>query len=237
MEFVVCDDEAVFRKNVVKIIDKLLIKNDIDYKIYEFEKYDKKFDKLIKTKNRKIYILDIETKDELSGIDIARKIRKSDWDSFIIIVTGHNELTYQAVKAKIMMLDFISKFDDCNKELTNTISKAIELMNSNKVIKINSNGVTYVVYLNDILFIERDTIDRKCIIRTSNAKIPASKNLNEFLIILDNNFYQTHRSCIVNVANISNVDWKSNIIYFDNNISIDLLSRNKKKGLKNYVRD
>ena len=237
MEFVVCDDEVVFRKNVIKIIDKLLIKNDIDYKIYEFEKYDKSFEKLIKTKSRKIYILDIEMKDEISGIDIARKIRKYDWNSFIIIATSHYELTYQAVKARIMMLDFISKFDNCNKELTDSIEKAIGLVNSNNVIKINSNGVTYVVYMDDILFVERDTIDRKCIIRTSTCKIPVSKNLNEMYEILNNHFYQTHRSCIVNTANIVNVDWKNNIIYFDNNISIDLLSRSKKKGLKSYVRD
>ena len=237
MEFVVCDDELVFRKNVVKIIDKLLIKNDIDYKIREFEKYNKNFEKLIKTKSRKIYILDIEMKDEISGIDIARKIRKYDWNSFIIIATSHYELTYQAIKARIMMLDFISKFDDCNNELTTAISKAIELINDNKIMKINSNGVTYIVYLDDILYIERDTIDRKCIIKTSTAKIPVSKSLNEIYDTLDNNFYQTHRSCIVNTSNIVNVDWKNNKIYFDNNISIDLLSRNKKKGLKSYVRN
>lgn len=237
MEFVVCDDEVIFRKNVVKIIDKLLINNDIDYKIYEFEKFDKNFEKLIKTKSRKIYVLDIEMKDSISGIDIARKIRKYDWNSFVIIATSHYELTYQAIKARIMMLDFISKFDDCNNELKNSIEKAMELINNNKVMKVSSNGVTYIVYPDDILYIERDTIDRKCIIKTTTARIPLSKNLNEIYEILGDNFYQTHRSCIVNTSNIVNVDWKNNTIYFDHNISIDLLSRNKKKGLKNYVRD
>ena len=44
MEFVVCDDEKVFRSNVVKIIDKIYMKNYEDYIIYEFDSYKKSFE-------------------------------------------------------------------------------------------------------------------------------------------------------------------------------------------------
>ena len=36
MEFVVCDDEKLFRSNVVKIIDKIYMNNNEEYKIHEF---------------------------------------------------------------------------------------------------------------------------------------------------------------------------------------------------------
>ena len=74
--------------------------------------------------------MDIEIKDSISGIDIARKIRKDDWDSIIIFVTSHNELGYQALKAQIMLLDFISKYDDFENNFVLTIKKAISLINS-----------------------------------------------------------------------------------------------------------
>lgn len=235
MEFVVCDDEKQFRSSVVKIIDKIYMNNNEDYKIYEFESYNRDFEKIINKKSPKIYILDIEIKDSISGIDIARKIRKDDWDSIIILVTSHNELGYQAIKAQIMLLDFVSKFDNCDKSLEKAIRKALELVNKKKVIKFDSNGVTYIIYLSDILYIERDTVDRKCIIKTVKGDIPTNKSLNELSKELGNDFYLCHRSCLVNLLNIEKVYWKENVIRFRNGESTDLISRDKKKGLKNYV--
>lgn len=235
MEFVVCDDEKLFRSNVVKIIDKIYMNNNEDYKIYEFDSYNKDFEKLVNKKSSKIYILDIEMKNSISGIDIARKIRKDDWDSIIILVTSHNELGYQAIKAQIMLLDFISKFDNCDKSLEKAICKALELVNKKKVIKFDSNGVTYIIYLSDILYIERDTVDRKCIIKTVKGDILTNKSLSELSRELGNDFYLCHRSCLVNLLNIEKVYWKENVIRFRNGESTDLISRDKKKGLKNYV--
>lgn len=235
MEFVVCDDEKLFRSNVVKIINKVYMNNNEDYKITEFDSYTKDFEKLINKKSSKIYILDIEIKNSISGIDIARKIRRNDWDSIIILVTSHNELGYQAMKAQIMLLDFVSKFDDCEKSLTNAINKALELVNKKKVIRFDTNGATYVVYLSDILYIERDTVDRKCIIHTVNRVISTNKSLSELANELGNDFYLCHRSCLVNLLNIDHVIWRDSIVYFRNGESMNLVSRDKKKGLKGYV--
>lgn len=235
MEFVVCDDEKLFRSNVVKIIDKLFMNNDLIYEVKEFEKYDSSLEKLINTNKPKIYILDIEMKDSISGIDIARKIRKNDWDSVILIVTSHNELGYQAMKAQIMLLDFISKYDDCSRSLEQALYKAMELVNKKRVMRFETNGMFYVVYLNDILYVERDTVDRKCLIKTSNGLVPINKSLTELANELGDGFYMCHRSCLVNRLNIRKIDWKNNIIYFNNGDSINLISRDRKKGFKEYV--
>ncbi len=235
MDFVVCDDDSFFRKNIVKVIDKILISNDTNYKIHEFASYNKDFQKIINKKKPKIYILDIEIKNSISGIDIARKIRKNDWDSIIIIVTSHSELSFQVMKAQIMLLDFISKFDNFEESLKKAIDKALELVDKKKIIKVENKGVSYIVYLKDILYIERDTVDRKCFIHTGYGIVPISKTLNELRDELGNDFYMSHRSCLVNLNNISKIDWKENIIFFDNNTSTNLLARDRKKGLKEYV--
>lgn len=235
MDFVICDDEAAFRKKIVTSIDKAFIKNNEEYYIKEFGKFDKEFERLIKTKTPKIYILDIEIKNSISGIDIARKIRRNDWESVIILVTSHNELGYQALKAQIMLLDFISKYDSCEKNLVKTLDIAMELVKKKKNIKFEYNGVTYIVHYGDILYIERDTVDRKCIIKTTYTSIPINRTLSSLQYELGSNFYLCHRSCIVNTPNINKIDWKNNIIYFNNGQSIDLISRDKKKGLKEYV--
>lgn len=235
MEFVICDDEKLFRSTIKKVIDKLLINSDDYYHVSEFEKFDSSFKKLINNKQSKIYILDIEIKDSISGIDIAREIRKQDWNSIILLVTSHNELGYQALKAQIMLLDFISKYDNCEKNLERALRKAMSQLGSKKAIKFESDGVSYIIHLDDIVYIVKDTVERKCVIKTTYNEIVVNKTLNYMLENLDERFYLSHRSCIINTDKVRNVDWKNSIIKFDTDDSIELLARDKKKGLKKYV--
>lgn len=235
MEFVICDDEKLFRSSIRKVIDRVFINNDDYYKITEFSGFDSNFKKKIDASSPKIYILDIEFKDSISGIDIARQIRKNDWESIIIFVTSHNELGYQALKAQIMLLDFISKYDDFENNLEIAIKKSISLINSKKTIKFDVDGISYIIHLNDILYIEKDTVDRKCIIKTTYTEIAVNKTLHYMIDNLDDRFYLCHRSCLVNTDKIRKIDWKDNIIYFEDGSFTALLSRDKKKGLKKYV--
>lgn len=235
MEFVVCDDEKFFREKINEIIDKIYMKNDEYYHVNLFDKFNKKFENMINDGNKKIYILDIEIQDSISGIDIARKIREKDWDSTIIFITTHAELGYEALKAQIMLLDFISKYDNFEKHLETTIRKAITKINRDNVLKFNFDGLSYIIHLEDILYIVKETVDRKCLIKTLYNEIEVNKSLSYFMDNLDDRFVLSHRSCIVNKDRITKVDWKNNIIYFNDGITIDLISRERKKELKNVV--
>lgn len=236
INFVVCDDEKEFREKTKVVINKLFMKNNVEYKTYEFSSYNKEFQNFINnTMSSKIYILDIEMKNSISGIDIARKIRKEDWNSIIIMVTSHTELGYEALKAQIMLLDFISKFDQCEKNLENVLKKAIAKVDSKKIIQFQNSGITHRLYLEDILYVTKDTVDRKCVIKTTYNEFAISKTMTEMIEELGAGFYLSHRSCLVNLEKIKKVNWKDNIIYFNNGESVDLLARDKKKGLKEYV--
>lgn len=235
MEFVVCDDERGFKDKISAVINKLYMNNDESYNIKAFNKFNEEFGRLINNGVPKIYILDIEIKNSISGIDIARKIRSVDWQSIIIFITSHSELGYEALKAQIMLLDFISKFDDFENHLEMTLKKAINYIGNTSTFKFNVDGISYIIHLNDILYISKDTVDRKCIIKTTYNEIEVNKNLSYFEGKLDDRFYMTHRSCYVNTSKIYKVDWKNNVIYFDTGDYTELLSRDKKKGLKDYV--
>ena len=125
-EFIVCDDQVMFSKGIVKLIDSIFMKNSFDYTVKSFTDYNDNFEEIIKIKGSKIYILDIELNNGISGIDIARKIREYDWSSTIIMLTSHSEMGYDVLKAQIMVLDFISKFEDYKLRLTQLIEKIIE---------------------------------------------------------------------------------------------------------------
>lgn len=132
LNFVVCEDNKVILQKNVDIINKFMFNNEMDYKVYSFISYNDDLRKLITRKrNNCIYILDIEL-DDVSGIDIAREIRNKDFGSIIIISTSYTDYLPYAIKSKLMIFDFISKFEDYENSLMYAIKKAYEVYKKRK---------------------------------------------------------------------------------------------------------
>lgn len=229
LNMIICDDNENDRNNVVKIVDEFMKRRKLEYKNYIYDDYNKKFYNIVDKKIPfKIYLLDIETPSG-SGIDIARKIRKNDVDSVIIFLTGHEELGNIVLKNDLMFLSFINKFDDFNNRLSNSLSKALDLLKSRKIIRINDRNITYTIDINDILYITKDSYERRTVIKTDYNEIKVNKSLAEIIEMLDDRFIQTHRACFINNDRRVKVDKTDKIITFDNGDSIDLLSDKYKK--------
>ncbi len=231
INFIVCDDNKALLKNVVEIIDNVMIKNRHEYKIHSFTDYNDKFMKLIDEKlPLKIYILDVEVPSK-SGIDIARIIRNNDVDSVIIFLTSHNEVGSILLKEEIMFLTFICKFDDAENRLESAINKALELVGKKMAIRFEDQGAIYTLPIKDIIYVYTDTIERKLIIKTDYAKFKVSKTLTEMENMLPEQFKHSHRSCIVNTDRIVMIDKRNNEIIFDNNEKLNLVSKSCRKEL------
>lgn len=231
INFIVVDDNHEIIKIVENIITKFMMNESIEYKINIFDDYDHKFNKVMNSKMpNKIYILDIETKSA-SGIDIARQIRKNDIDSVIIFVTAHEELGSVIIKESLMVLTFICKFDDFENKLRNAVDNSLKIVGNKKTIRFNDYNSIYTIPIKDILYITRDSIERKSIIKTDYTIYKVSKPLVELKKLSGGELIQTHRACLVNKKRISKIDKTKRIITFDDGSTIDLLSENYKKEM------
>lgn len=231
INFIVVDDNKKFLDIMSDIITKTMMSNKFVYKTHKFVEYDSSFYDIMNSNlSNKIYILDIETR-EASGIDVARKIRKHDIDSIIIFATVHNEAGLVLLKDDLMFLNFICKFDDFENKLSNSINKALEFIHHKVNIKFEDRGTIYTIPLSDILYVTKESNDRKCIIKTSNSEFKVNLTLKEVVELCDNKLIQTHRSCFVNMDRVRVIDKHDNIIVFDNGLSIDMLSSTYKKGI------
>ena len=134
INFVVCEDNKIILEKNVEIINKTMFNNNINYRIYKFEDYTNDFKNIIYNSDIKIYILDIEL-NKTSGIDIAREIRKKDLDSIIIISTAYVEYLPLALKNKLMLYYFISKFEDYEENLSKVINNALDQLKYYQEIK------------------------------------------------------------------------------------------------------
>lgn len=232
INYIICDDNKIILKNVEDTIDKVMMKNKLAYKKHSFLDYNNNFNKLLEEDlNSKIYILDIEVPSE-SGIDIARKIREKDINSIIIFLTSHHELGSILLHDEIMFLTFICKFDDMENRLISSINSALKMIGKRQAIRFEDRGILYTFPINDILYVTTSTIDRKTIIVTSYNEYKTNKTFNEICSMLNDDFKQTHRSCMVNTNLVIKINKKKNEIEFKNGVKINLLSENYKKEFK-----
>lgn len=231
INFIIVDDNKKFLEIMVNVVTKVMMKNKFIYKTYSFTEYDNGFfDVMNSDMSNRIYILDIETR-EASGIDIARKIRKRDVDSVIIFATVHAEAGLVLLKDDLMFLNFLCKFDDFENKLYSSVCKALEFIHHKLSIKFNDRGTIYNVPIQDILYITKESGDRKSTIKTCNDSYRVNLSLKELSDMSCDSLVQTHRCCFVNMDNVRVFDRKKNVILFDNGEVIDLVSDKYKKGI------
>lgn len=237
MNFIIYEDEVRFRDIYKKVIMKLMGHNNYYYNIIEFKSFnDKLHQKLQKIENNKIYILDIEVEGK-TGIELAREIRKlGDWTSPIIIVTNHEEFKNVGFTKKILMLDFISKNDNIEKNLYDALLIALEINSSKKSFCFQKQGEIFQIPYQDILYIEKNINDNIANIITKNE----SYQIRDTIQNLENHFsdseffFKSHRSYIVNIKNIKYINFEQGEINFSNDGKA-LLSRSNKKKLKDKM--
>lgn len=220
---IICDDNLRDANKIEKIVKKSL--KNYEYKIYMFNDYDKNFMKILNSDLlNKIYILDIET-PTMSGIDVARLIRKNDYTSVIIFLSAHDDLSRIVAKKNLMVLNFINKFDNLEKNLINSLSVALSLVGKKKRITLESGRNIYNINIDNILYVTRDTIGRKSVIVCDNDTYKLSINLKSIIKELGDEFIQIHRACFVNKNRIKTISHKEMCITFDNGTNTKLVSK------------
>lgn len=231
INFIICDDVKQYREMVEHIVVSYMMKNKLEYKTHVFKDYDSDFMKIVESKLPfKVYILDIETPTK-SGIDIARIIRNHDVDSVLIFLTGHQELGHVVMKNDFLFLSYINKFDDCENRLIKSLDRALQMFKIKSVIRFKDNGVVYTIPQDDILYITRDSVDRKCIIVTDYNEFKVGKSLSELEEMVNDNFIKTHRACLMNTKRIMSFSRSQKEVVFDNGMKSDLISTRFDKEL------
>ncbi len=236
--FVIYEDEKEYRILYKEIILRLVGSSNECYKIIEIEKYDKKnFKEVMALEGRKIFILDIEVPGK-SGLDLARDIRKvyEDWESQMIVVTTHHQFESYQFMGRLLMLDFISKYYNCEEHLREALVDAIQILDKGKSFSFTIDGELYQIPYNSILYIEKDKEESNSLLFTKRTKQLIKMPIGKIWKLLENDhrFFKSTRSCIVNIYNISKVDFNKRTIKFGKT-EISALSRDKKRELKERI--
>ncbi len=233
IKFIIIDDDVNVHKKIKQIINEVTFNLEEEIKISFHCKFDKDVEKdMNETDLRKIYLLDVDLKDGPSGIHIAEKIREVDWDSEIIFITNHDKMFETVHRSVYAVFDFIEKFHGFENKLKEDLNHIINKNFDNKMFKYSTRSNHLSLYYRSILYIYRDTADRRLRIVTDNNTYIVSLTLQEILKLLDDRFKFVHRACIANTNRIDEYNWNKGHFILNNGNHVDFLSKKFKKDIE-----
>ena len=210
---------------IYKVVNDFCLNKRINFEIHVFKNYDNNFFDIVKQElDNKVYILDIETPSG-NGIDVAKKIRNKDLNSFLIFISSYTaKYINQVVSSDTMFIGYISKRKNYHEELLKKLKKIFKLGFQKNIIRFKDQGIIYTFDMRNIIYIEADSKKRRSIIHTQSGRTEVRLTLKKLMQVLDYRFEYSHRSCIINHEQVFYIDTIVKIIKFKNGTTINLLS-------------
>jgi two-component system, LytTR family, response regulator AgrA len=245
INIVLCEDKQVILNNIRTSLEKVIRQNSIDARISFTTDNPKRVIEYAKQYVQGInaYFLDINLGTNMNGLELAKQIRSFDPYCYITFVTGHPELCMTVFKYHIEAFEYLIKpvsyqaLEECvlsiNKHFNNYLN--YQKHNKNAIIKIRSGNCDYNLELHNIIFVE--SINQKLVVHTKNRNIEFFGYLKDIINELNKsgeNFYRCHRSYIININHVKEVNYKDSYIIMSNDEKC-FMSRQQKSEIKEVL--
>ena len=227
VNFVLCDDNLSALEKLSNMLNSIIISNNLKGQItYTTDSPDDLL-KFVKDNPTHVLLLDIDLKSSTSGLEIAEKIRKIDKSIYIIFVTGHFEFGMVAYKYKTF--DFLQK-PLTRERFEETILRLYSDMFGDKTKYIRLDNEKTVIKEKDIKFIKKDGM--KVIFKTDSRDYETYNSFKKISEMLPYNFVRCHKSFIVNMDKITDIDLAENSISFGPDIKCYIGPKYKEKFME-----
>ncbi len=209
----ICEDNFKQRDYINSIIENYIIRENLNMKIALST--DKSADIINFAKNheeRAIYFLDIYLVNDMHGIELGKQVRNIDPTAFIIFVTTHSEVTAMVFEYKVAAMDYIlkddkikmkSRIEECLKHASNLYFNESKF---NRIITVKTSHKILNLRVEDILFLETSEKAHKIRVHEMNSQKEFYATLKEIEEQLGDDFYRCHKSFIVNVKKIKEIN-------------------------------
>lgn len=212
--------------NYIIVEDEMPAREELKYFLEKWEELNlkKEFEdplevlKYFQNKNEiDIIFLDINMPN-IDGVSLAKLLIKLKSDIKIIFITAYKEYAIDAFEIKAF--DYILKpysEERIDKVILDLLwEKKEKLENSNFIVKkiaVHDGDKLKIIFLDEIYFIE--VSDKECIVHTEEKSYVSKLKLSKFEEILTGDkFYRCHRSYIVNLNKIVEIDAWFNGSYY-----------------------
>ena len=147
-----------------------------------------------------ILLLDVEMK-EISGIALAKRLRREGFRAEIVFVTSHFEFVFEGYE--VDALHYLTKPVSRDK-LFRVLTKAAEKRSAEPPsVVIACDGGTVKLYETEILYAE--SFLHYIVIRTLHGEYKIKENISVFAQRLSEDFFRAHRSYLVSLKHVTRI--------------------------------
>lgn len=224
LKIYLCEDDEKHRAVFQKFIEEVIMIEDFDMAVeLALEKPKELLEAISKRSESSIYFLDVNLNADISGLQLASEIRKTDPRGYIVFISSHAEMSSLTFQYKVEALDYIIKDKYVN--IKNRIHECLININEKHYNRTGPQKKDFVVKsqrkliseaFENILFFEVSDNVHRVIMNSYDRSVEFYATIKEVQNNLDNRFYRCNSNCIVNKDHISEVDIKNKIILLKN---------------------
>lgn len=217
LNFIICDDNLNLLNKLETMLETIFVKNSFEAKVsFTSDNIDDTLS-FIDSNKVDVLMLDINLKSEKSGLELAEAVRKKNKDVYLIFTTGH--LEYAMVAYKFKTFDYLAKPITYDR-LEDTVKRLFEDINGlpKKYIKIDNKNT--IIDESQIHFIKRDGM--KLIFHTASRDYDTYSSFAKLEDKLPENFVRCHKSFVINLDNVKNMDPVTSTIYLNDDSSCSI---------------
>ena len=232
MRLAIVDDESVYRRQIVELIDSVCGRSEVSCFLYsDGSELIRSFESGFKLD---AIFLDIEMKD-VDGMTAAKKVREYSKDIPIIFLTSHTEMAMDGYEVEAFR--FLSK--PVNEiKLRETIADLEKKLKVDEKIVLHKDGEEIINPISDLIYVEAANNDvRFCF---NSGTVELRMKFAEALKMVDEatkDFIKTHRSYYINMAHIKKLS--ANEVILDNKETLPVArsaAAEAKTRLLEYIR-
>jgi len=249
----ICDDDPKQRERIAEAVKKYAMIENMDMRVALVAKdADTLLQYLEKHPNNPamndfgLFFLDVDLQSDVSGIQLASRIKAQEPFAFIVFITSYAELSHLTFRYKVEALDYISK--DFADEMMRRVKECIDMAykryqmafaalhgEHTGCFPLKVDGTIHMIPMSEIMFFEaHPTLERKVTLHMRNREVDISDTLKNLTQSLPE-FYLCHRSCLVNVKNVIHIDTHLGVAKMANGHTV-LVSTRKMKELIERVK-
>ena len=200
MKIAVCDDEKLFRREIIDLLDIYAAEKNIVTDITEFD------DGMKLAASGTVFdmiFLDHQM-EELNGLDTIKSIREKNIDTKVVFVSSYPEIVFDSMKYNAFR--FIVK-PVGREKLFEALDSALEILGSERrlVVRDETYNESIVIYEKDIIYAQADNVYTCIITEKGSYRYPYTLSALEEELGTGG-FFRTNRSYIVNLEHIVSFD-------------------------------
>ena len=203
MRIVVCEDELIYQKAITDAIEHWQASSGhLDIELSVYSSSEDLLERLDRDAKVDLLFVDIQIPGEMSGIELARRIREKQLDMTIVFCTNYSEYVFEGYT--VHALRFLKKpvvqedIDFCCSYVYNRLA-----LQSDQTLTISSASKRYVLRYMEILCVEARLHSLLFTTTISREPIKISAKLSDIQRSLPSSlFVQCHRSYLINIAHV-----------------------------------